>query len=81
MKVPTTIRQVIIPTVNDTEINIERLNSIVSSHSCIDTVELLPFRKFCTVKYDNLGIEFPFWNIDEPTKELMDKLNGLLVIK
>lgn len=81
MQVPTTIRQVIIPTVNDTEVNIHRLNDIVSRHACVDNIELLPFRKFCSVKYDNLGIEFPFWNKEEPTKELMDKLNGLLVIK
>ena len=81
MQVPTTIRQVIIPTVNDTEVNIHRLNDIVNRHACVDNVELLPFRKFCSVKYDNLGIEFPFWNKEEPTKELMDKLNGLLLIK
>ena len=81
MKIPTTIRQVIIPTVNDGEANIQRLNSIISRHACVDSVELLPFRKFCTVKYENLGIEFPFANKDEPTKELMDKLNNLLVIK
>lgn len=77
-KIPTTIRQVIIPTLNDNEKNIEKLNKIVENHSCIDKVELLPFKKICQTKYDNMKIEFPFEHIPTPTKETMDKLNKLL---
>ncbi len=76
--IPTTVRQVIIPTVNDSEENITRLKEILSAHSCVDKVELLPFRKICQVKYDNMGIEFPFGGIAEPTHEAMQKLNDLL---
>ena len=70
-KIPTTIREVIIPTVNDNDENILELKRLVSSHGCVDKVELLPFRKICQTKYDNMGIEFPFGKIDEPTKEKM----------
>ena len=77
-KIPTTIRQVIIPTLNDNENNIQKLNEIVENHSCIDKVELLPFKKICQTKYDNMKIEFPFEHIPTPTKETMDKLNKLL---
>ena len=77
-KIPTTIRQVIIPTLNDNENNIQKLNEIVEKHSCIDKVELLPFKKICQTKYDNMKIEFPFEHIPTPTKETMDKLNKLL---
>lgn len=77
-KIPTTIRQVIIPTLNDNEENIKRLNKIVENHSCVDKVELLPFKKICQTKYDNMKIEFPFEHIPTPTKETMDKLNKLL---
>jgi pyruvate formate lyase activating enzyme len=76
--VPTTLRQVIIPTLNDTEENITRLISVRNSHSCVDSVELLPFRKICETKYDNLGISFPLSDVPEPTKELMNKLNTML---
>ena len=76
--IPVTVRQVIIPTVNDSEENIMALREIVSAHKCVDKVELLPFRKICQVKYDNLGIEFPFGRIDEPSHELMQKLNSML---
>lgn len=77
-KIPTTIRQVIIPTINDNENNIQKLNKIVENHSCVDKVELLPFKKICQTKYDNMKIEFPFEHIPTPTKEMMNKLNELL---
>lgn len=75
---PTTVRQVIIPTKNDCEENIISLRKIVSEHKNVDKVELLPFRKICRVKYDKMGLEFPFGNIPEPTKEKMTELEELL---
>ena len=77
-EIPTTIRQVIIPTKNDNEENILALKAIVESHKNVDKVELLPFRKICQVKYDKMGLEFPFGNIPEPTKECMASLEELL---
>ena len=77
-KISTTIRQVIIPTINDSEENITKLNEIVKKHSCIDKVELLPFKKICQTKYDSMKIEFPFGYLDTPTKETMNELNKLL---
>ena len=76
--IPSTVRQVIIPTKNDTEENILALREIVNAHENVDKVELLPFRKICQVKYDKMEIEFPFGNIPEPTKEKMKKLEKLL---
>ncbi|MBR5190708.1 MAG: pyruvate formate lyase-activating protein [Clostridia bacterium] len=77
-KIPTTVRQVIIPTINDYDENVEKLNEIVKKYTCIDKVELLPFKKICQTKYDNMKIEFPFRHLDTPTKETMNKLNKLL---
>ena len=76
--IKTTLRQVIIPTLNDTEESILKLKKIIDAHSCVDTVELLPFKKVCQVKYDDMKIPFPFKDIDEPTKEKMDELNALI---
>lgn len=78
MGIKTTLRQVIIPTLNDTKENIERLREIALSHKCVDTVELLPFKKVCEIKYKNMGLPFPFAHIPEPTKEKMAELNTLL---
>ena len=76
--IPTTLRQVIIPGKNDTEENILRLRAIAAEAPCVDGVELLPFRKICQVKYDRMGIPFPFADIPEPTGEKMAELRTLL---
>jgi len=76
--IPTTLRQVIIPTKNDNTENILALKEIATSHANVDKIELLPFRKICQVKYDKLQMPFPFGNIPEPTKEKMRELEALL---
>ena len=77
--IPTWLRQVTIPTLSDDEDNIKRLREIAKAHSCVEKVELLPFRKICKAKYDNLGIDFPFEKYDIPGKETMTKLNEILL--
>lgn len=76
--IPTTLRQVIIPTLTDGKENIILLKQIADKHSCVDKIELLPFRKICQTKYDNMKINFRFGNIPEPSKETMVYLNNLI---
>ena len=80
--IKTTIRQVVIPTVNDDEENYQKLLKIVKSHKCVDKIELLPFRKLCKIKYENLKIPFPFNDIEEANpsvvKEKEEELNSLI---
>ena len=76
--IQTTVRQVIIPTLNDTEENIERLKAIVKAHPCVDKTELLPFKKMCLMKYEKLGIEFPHGHLPEPTRERIRELEEIL---
>ena len=76
--IATTVRQVIIPTVNDSEENIKTLKNITRGRSCVDKIELLPFKKICSVKYDAMGIEFPFSDKPTPPEEDMEKLCKLL---
>ena len=76
--IPTTLRQVIIPTLNDSEENIIRLKKIAEAHKCVDKIELLPFKKICEMKYEKLGISFPFAAIPEPSSDLMSKLSSAI---
>ncbi len=76
--IPTTLRQVIIPTLNDSEENIKRLSEIAKAHPTVDKIELLPFKKICETKYESLGIPFPFADIKVPDKMLMERLENLL---
>lgn len=77
-KIVTTIRQVIIPGYNDNKENIDRLKNLADSHKCVDKIELLPFKKICQTKYDNMNIEFPFADVPTPDKKKMDELNNML---
>ena len=77
-KIPTTLRQVIITGINDNEENILALKKIAKENSCVDKIELLPFRKICQTKYDEMGIKFPFADRETPDANTMQKLNDLL---
>lgn len=78
MHLPTTLRQVIIPTLNDNADNISALKHLADTHTCVDKTELLPFRKICQVKYDNMGLKFPFADISEPSPDSMENLKSML---
>jgi len=60
--IPIRIRQVIVPTINDTQDDLEALYKLINGKK-IDKVELLPFKKICQTKYDSMGKEFPFASI------------------
>lgn len=74
-KIPTTMRQVIIPTLTDNEETVKALRAIADKNPCVDKIELLPFRKICQTKYDNMGLTFKFGHLPEPSHEQMKKLN------
>lgn len=77
-KIPVTLRQVIIPTLTDNEESVTFLNGLAKKYSVVDKIELLPFRKICQTKYDNMGLKFKFGHLPEPDAETMKKLNDLI---
>ena len=78
-RIHTTVRQVIVPTLNDSEENIIKLKEIILDYPCIDKTELLPFRKICQTKYDSMNLPFPLAHIPEPNSAEMAKLNEILI--
>ena len=76
--IKTTLRQVIIPTLNDSEGSVKKLKELANEYGCVDKIELLPFKKICKTKYDQMGLDFVFDKFDTPTSEIMDKLNKIL---
>lgn len=79
--IPTTLRQVIIPGINDSREDLLRLRDTAQKHPVVDKVELLPFRKICQTKYDAMGIPFPFGSLPTPSREEMAELEALLKAK
>lgn len=74
----TTLRQVVIPTQNDNEENIRILNDVANRYKCVDKVELLPFKKICQTKYDDMNIPFPFADVPHAKKEDINALFRLI---
>lgn len=71
---PTWVRQVIIQGINDSTDEMLKLRSILSPFSCIKKVELLPFKKLCLEKYEQLGLDFPLRNIQETSQMQIQSL-------
>ena len=77
-KIATTLRQVIIPDVNDSQDSVKAFAELKKRYSTVDSAELLPFRKLCDTKYRELGIPFLFGDKREPTSEETSALSALL---
>ena len=60
-QIPVTIRQVIIPTLNDTQQDLLALKELIRPYACVDGVELLPFRKLCETKYEAMILLMKKW--------------------
>jgi len=74
--VPTVIRIPIIPDVNNDEENIARTAEFISKKlsNRVIQVQLLPYRKLGTEKYDSLGIEYPMGpDYSMPDREVWEK--------
>ena len=73
------IRQVIVEGINDNDNNIGFLNKLSSEYECIKKVELLPFKKICKTKYEQMNIPFEFDCYPQTSKDTINKLNNLLI--
>lgn len=76
--IDTWIRQVIVPSVNNTEQNIKKLNEFILQKNCVKKVELLPFKKLCKEKYQRLSIPFEFDIYPEADKNEVLKLQNMI---
>ncbi len=69
------LRQVIVKGVNDNEENVRLLNGISEKYDNVTYTELLPFRKLCESKYEEMGIPFPFGKFPETDKKTIGELS------
>lgn len=74
IKKTTWIRYVVIPNYNDDEASISDIFYLKMKYACIEKIELLPFRKLCLEKYEELGIEFPLKNTPEAKQSFIDEI-------
>lgn len=74
---PVWVRHVVVPGINDTEDDVNRLAKLLSPYRCIEKTEFLPFRKLCIEKYKNLGIPFPLEDTPAASAEEVKKLEAI----
>ena len=76
--IPTLLRTVVVPGINDKEDDILSYLPLIKGKSCIKKYELLPFHTMGFFKYEKLGIKFPFESFPEPTSDGIRRLEELL---
>lgn len=72
------VRCVIIPSVNDTKAWALRLVKILAPYAP-KKVELLPFRKLCVEKYNQLGLSFAYDRYPEAEQKSVDQLQKIIM--
>ena len=72
------IRHVVVPGMTDSVENIKQIAALAKRAKSLQKIELLPFKKLCVQKYDELGIDFPLKNTPECDTKTIDKLKNLL---
>ncbi|MBP3922683.1 MAG: pyruvate formate lyase-activating protein [Ruminiclostridium sp.] len=70
------LRQVIVKGINDDKDNVKRLNEISESYNNVAYTELLPFRKLCESKYEEMNIPFPFAKFPETDRATIKELTS-----
>jgi len=72
--IPLWIRHVVVPGLTDGEESVARIALTARRYANLKRIELLPFRKLCTVKYEAMHIPFPLADHPECTNETIEKL-------
>jgi pyruvate formate lyase activating enzyme len=71
------IRMVVVPGINDGN-NIHELAEFLHSLPYIENVELLPYHRYGTHKYNLLNRSYDLINLEPPSRELMEKWKKVL---
>ena len=75
---PLWLRQVIVPTINDTAENVLELKEFAKTIKNVQKIELLPYKTMGSVKYQNLGIKERLKGVPEMDEHKCKELQKLL---
>lgn len=78
MGVPVWVRHVVVPGLTDAPAHIRALGEFVRGFANVQKIELLPFRKLCLPKYEQMGISFPLRDTPEASEQGVAQLQKLL---
>jgi pyruvate formate lyase activating enzyme len=70
------VRFVLVPGVTDAEDNVEGIASFVAGLSNVDHVDVLPFHRLGSTKYQELGLRFPLADVEPPDAECVARVRA-----
>lgn len=71
------IRHVVVPGMTDSEENIKQIAALAKRAKGLQKIELLPFKKLCVQKYNELGLDFPLKDTPECDLKTIGKLTEI----
>ncbi len=75
------IRNVLLPTVNDSKEDLTRLAEFIKTLKTVEKVEVLPYHTFGVFKWENLELEYSLKDIKPPTEKQINSAQEILGIK
>ncbi len=77
-QIPFWLRQVIVPEINDSPEQLQKLAKILQNKNSLEHIELLPYHDMARKKWQQLGLNYPLKNIQPPTNESLNGLRNIL---
>lgn len=74
--VPVWIRYVLVPGWTDDETAVDGLGAFLAGLGNVDRVDVLPFHKLGSHKYEALGIPFPLKDTPTPDRDLVQRVRA-----
>jgi pyruvate formate lyase activating enzyme len=75
------LRQVIVPGLNDNEVNIDETAKLIASIKNVEKIELLPYHTLGLSKYKKLEINYPLEGVEAMSPDKLKVLSDLLFEK
>ncbi|NLU41896.1 MAG: pyruvate formate lyase-activating protein [Firmicutes bacterium] len=72
------VRRVLIPGVNDSADEAERLRALVARHRSISKVDIIPYHRMGVEKWRRLGKVYPYEDVELPGPEALERFSSLL---
>lgn len=77
--IPVWVRHVLVPTVNDSQEDLERLGQFIGTLKNVKKIEILPYHKLGVYKWEALGHKYPLQGIEPPTPESVANAQSILM--
>ncbi|MCK2220159.1 pyruvate formate-lyase-activating protein [Actinomadura sp. ATCC 31491] len=73
---PVWVRFVLVPGLTDAADNVAGLARFAAGLGNVERVDVLPFHRMATGKYERLGLTFPLAHVDPPGEALLERVRG-----